>query len=93
MDELKQKGFLVKRCYRKSEVQEIAQEKGIELTYVHQDITEGWCSRAKGMLQVLWERGYINEQELDKYSGDGKKIIKMMKSRSNLSTKSTSYAP
>ena len=76
MDELKQKGFLVRRYYGKEELQKIAQEMGIELTYNHQEVIEGWCGRPKGMLQVLWERGHINEAELDKYSGDGKKIYK-----------------
>ena len=75
MDELKQKGFLVRRNYGKEELQKIAQEMEIELTYTHQEIIEGWCGRPKGMLQILWERGHINEAELAKYSGDGKKKL------------------
>ena len=53
MEELKQKGFLVRRYYGKSELQETPQEKGIELTYNHQEVIERWCGRPKGMLQVL----------------------------------------
>lgn len=76
MQELKQNYFLVRRYYRKSELQEIAQNNGIELIYSHQKVIEEWVNCPKGMLQVLWEQGHINKEELDKYSGVSKKIYK-----------------
>ena len=36
-------------------------------------IREGWCGKAKGMFQILWERGLINEAEKNKYTVDAKK--------------------
>ena len=76
MEELKQKGFLVRKYYWKEELQEIAEKYNIELTCSHQEVIKGWVGRPKGMLQVLWEIGFINEGELENYSGDGKKIYK-----------------
>ena len=67
---------MVRRYYAKQELQEIAEKHNIDLTYNHQEVIKGWVGRPKGMLQVLWERGFINEQELEKYSGDGKKIYR-----------------
>ena len=64
---------MVRLYYAKQELQEISEKHNIDLTYSHQGVIKGWVGRPKGMLQVLWERGFINEQELEKYSGDEKK--------------------
>ena len=34
---------------------------------------EGWVGKAKGLLQVLWERGFINTNELSSYTLTGRK--------------------
>ncbi len=80
------KGFCVRRYYSKKEVHQIARDNGLELTYQHPEIREGWVGKPKGLLQVLWERGWVNEGELDMYSGDGEKIkkTKIIKSNQNL---------
>ncbi len=56
----------------KEETKELANNHQIELTYSENEMIDGWVGRPKGMLQVLWERGWINKLELEKYSVDGK---------------------
>ncbi len=34
---------------------------------------EGWMHKPKGMLQILWERGIINDTNVAQYTIDGKK--------------------
>ena len=36
-------------------------------------ILEGWCGKAKGMMQVLWERGFIDESKKKEYTLAGSK--------------------
>ena len=33
-------------------------------------IVKGWVVKAKGLLQVLWERGWIDEEQIHKYRLD-----------------------
>ena len=72
------KGFSVSCHYSKDEIHEISLDKNVSLTYNQEDVKEGWVGRLKGLLQVLWERGYINTCELDMYTGDEKKTNKKM---------------
>jgi hypothetical protein len=52
----------------------MAERAGIPLTYQKQDIIEGWEGKAKGMEQILWERGWIDPNEDRKsYTVHGKK--------------------
>jgi hypothetical protein len=51
--------------FRKAELIAKAKEAGIE--YEEPVILEGWYGKPKGMLQVLWERGFIDSTKLDKY--------------------------
>jgi hypothetical protein len=52
-------------------------QRAIELdlpTYLDEDIIQqGWCGAAKGMLHILWERGWINEERIEEYTMTGKK--------------------
>lgn len=53
----------------------------IELCTIHEipincketKTTEGWEGKSKGLLQVLWERGFIDNTQLSNYTIDGKK--------------------
>lgn len=38
-----------------------------------QKIIAGWQGKPKGLLQVLWERGLLDETSLEKYTLDGRK--------------------
>jgi hypothetical protein len=43
-------------------------------TDVDEEVVEhGWCGAPKGMLQILWERGWINEEKIEEYTMTGKK--------------------
>ena len=72
MEELKQKGFIVRKHYSKDKINELADNHRISLTCSQKEIVEAWVDYPKGMLQVLWERGRIIVDELEKYSADGK---------------------
>ena len=40
-----------------------------------ENFREGWEGRAKGLLQVLWERGFIDSTNLNKYTLTGKREL------------------
>jgi hypothetical protein len=53
------------------EIKEIlANTHGISLQYPKARITEGWSMKAKGLLQILWERGWINPGECMAFKQD-----------------------
>ena len=54
-------------------LQELCSEKGLPIEVEEQKITEGWMDKPKGMLQMLWERGFIDVTKLQQYTVDGKK--------------------
>jgi hypothetical protein len=47
--------------------------KGIPLDEQIKKIQPGWEGKAKGMLQVLWERGFLDVGNLKQYTVDGQK--------------------
>ncbi len=52
--------------------------RNICTTVEEQKVKEGWLGKPKGMLQVLWERGWIDSSKVVtarrmRYSKDGKK--------------------
>ena len=52
----------------------MAERAGISLTYQKQDVLQGWEGKAKGMEQILWERGWIDpSQDRRTYTVNGKK--------------------
>ena len=59
-----------RRTYRLTELQELARTNNIETKLVRTREKKGWEGRPKGLLQVLWERGWIDEAQLDKYTVD-----------------------
>jgi hypothetical protein len=53
-------------------------QRNLPITIEEQEVKEGWLGKPKGMLQILWERGWINSSEVGsarcmRYSKDGKK--------------------
>jgi hypothetical protein len=44
-----------------------AKENGISSKVTSAKVVEGWQGKAKGLLQVLWERGFIDATNLEKY--------------------------
>jgi len=57
-----------RRNYRLTELQEFARTHGIEAKTVRTREKKGWENQPKGLMQVLWERGWIDESQLDKYT-------------------------
>ena len=57
-----------RRSYRLTELQELAQTNNIETKIVRTREKKGWEGQPKGLLQVLWERGWIDEGQLQKYT-------------------------
>ena len=49
------------------ELVKLAEDNGIATTITCAKIVEGWEGKPKGMLQILWERGWINETNLKHY--------------------------
>jgi hypothetical protein len=47
--------------------------KGIPLDEQIKKIQPGWEGKAKGMLQVLWEQGFFDVDNLKQYTVDGRK--------------------
>ena len=59
-----------RRQYRLTELQQIARDKNIDLRVERTRDKKGWTGQPKGLLQVLWERGWIDTNQIDKYTMD-----------------------
>jgi hypothetical protein len=60
------------------DLQKIATDAGIVIEEIQPKIVEGWVGKAKGLLQVLWERGYIDNADgkaYHKYTMNGTKDV------------------
>ncbi len=53
--------------FKLAELQDLATLKGIEFTKRKETKRPGWVGAPKGLLQVLWERGWIEEKLYKKY--------------------------
>jgi hypothetical protein len=49
-----------------------AEENGICRKVTSAKVVEGWEGEAKGLLQVLWERGFIDATNLENYTMNGR---------------------
>jgi len=49
-----------------------AEENGISSKVTSAKVVEGWQGKAKGLLQVLWKRGFIDTTNLEKYTMNGR---------------------
>jgi hypothetical protein len=65
LDNLKGQGINVSGTVL--QLKEIAQRNNIPLVFEQQEILKGWQGQPKGMLQVLWERGFIDGSKSEKY--------------------------
>jgi hypothetical protein len=65
--------FQQNRNHTKKELQDFARIHGVALTVQKELVTQGWEGQPKGLQQVLWERGFISEASLEKYTLDGRK--------------------
>ena len=60
------------KLFTKKRLQEFARDKGIDLKYQKQVMEKGWEGQPKGLLQVLWERGLIDDSRVQQYTKDGR---------------------
>ena len=58
------------RSYRLLELQELARMHGVDVKIINVRVKIGWQGQTKGLLQVLWERGWIDEGNLERYTAD-----------------------
>jgi hypothetical protein len=57
----------------KRDWQEYCEEKGIATFRLVPKVDEGWVGKPKGLLQVLWERGWIDPDNVKAYTMKGQK--------------------
>ena len=53
-------------------MQKLAQEHNLPIEETTQKIDYGWEGKPKGLLRVLWERGFINTSKLSDYMLNGR---------------------
>jgi isochorismate hydrolase len=70
--ELELRGVVTKGKNKREFVQ-LCEHHQIAIVKTVGKIKEGWEGKAKGLLQVLWERGLLDASELKRYSLTGKK--------------------
>ena len=58
LKELQSKGVSAKG--RRDELQILCKQKNIPIEEELDEVVKGWGGKPKGMLQILWERGFIN---------------------------------
>ena len=80
MDKIKQKTGLQQICENLKEVQESATKLDISIDFITKKVLEGWVGKPKGMLQILWERRFLdsskNAKELMKeFNNNFKKVM------------------
>ena len=66
IDKIKQKTGMQKVRGNLKEVQKIATNLDIPIKATTKKILEGWAGKPKGMMQVLWERGFLNPEKSSK---------------------------
>lgn len=78
IDKIKEKTGLQQVQGTLKEVQESATKLNIPIDFTTKKILEGWAGKPKGMLQILWERGFLDPSKSPKelmiqYNSDFKK--------------------
>ena len=48
---------------------------GLPVEYTDNEIREGWMSKPKGVVQILFERGWINPRIVHLYTGNSRKGV------------------
>jgi hypothetical protein len=67
---LQEKGLLARG--KKTELIKRCEDNGIRTIETTQKIEEGWQGKPKGLLQILWERGWIDANNLGNYTMSGR---------------------
>ena len=70
--DLLSKGVNTKGKIKRELVELCTTKNAIETKELIERKKEGWVGNSKGLLQVLWERGFIDETSIEKYKLTGK---------------------
>ena len=77
LNELKQQnGFTVSGYYTFEQLENQARNFNLPLEKTQEIVEPGWVGANKGLLQVLWERGFVDATKLSEYTLEGKKSWK-----------------
>ena len=68
MRDLNWAGFNIKGRYTMNELRQHSRRFDVPLTIDEEVIQPGWVSQNKGLLHVLWERGWIDERNVQNIS-------------------------
>ena len=72
VDELKATGIMDPKGSTKH-LQKLCQDNNISIQKTVKKKIEGWVGKPKGMLQILWERGWIDVEKLAYYTTKGRR--------------------
>jgi len=76
LEGLKQRGMVIKGNYSIKQLVQYANNYNLPVETNEEVIRPGWVGATKGLLQVLWERGFVKEEEWRKYTLEGRKSWK-----------------
>ena len=76
LEGLKQRGTVIKGNYSIKQLEQYANNYNLPVETNEEVIRPGWVGATKGLLQVLWERGFVKEEEWRKYTLEGRKSWK-----------------
>ena len=73
---LEELGIVVEPNRPLKDLKQLATIHGVSLTHEKVHVNEGWCGKAKGLLQVLWERGWIDPSKCKEHKDrEGCKVM------------------
>ena len=73
---LEESGITVESNRLLKDLKQLATIHGVSLTHEKVHVNEGWRGKAKGLLQVLWERGWIDPSKCKEHKDrEGHKVI------------------
>ena len=73
LQDLKREGFRVRSLYTTNQLHAHANSLHVPFEITEDIIKPGWVGANKGLLQVLWERVFVDENRWREYSLEGKK--------------------
>ena len=65
----------------KKKLQELCEARGLPTNIEIKKVTEGWCQKPKGALQILFERGWIDPANIHLYTEKGKGSMNSVSSK------------
>ena len=73
LERLQEKGIVSKGSTK--QLRDLCLERNLQITEKVEVIEEGWMGKPKGIMQVLWERGFLDPTKISTYTMEGKKDL------------------